>query len=271
MHDAWVCLWRNPAIRLNACCETERRTRVIGRPNQMPPGRAHRPPRRCSAKAHAPHRQELPAVAVSSNPRIKCSDDFLAKALICLEPVADSAQVELSERRRRLRLGSREVAKYWWEEMRCGQRGRRRFARIESRSRPKDRSGATIASNPLRSSWKDKVGATVWVLLPRAAQCRRKRGLDTQMSAVQAKNVQWREAQLFIGALSSRRVEIAPIDRRLGRSSSSTRMLLPFFRAPGAAAATQSDSRNRRSASCTNEESPSEDLKPRWFAKEGAP
>ena len=53
-------------------------------------------------------------------------------------------------------MGSREVVKYWWEEVRCGQRGRHRFDRIESRSRLKDRSGATIASSP-----------TVWPLLPR--------------------------------------------------------------------------------------------------------
>ena len=58
-------------------------------------------------------------------------------------------------------MGSREVVKYWWEEVRCGQRGRSRFDRIEWRSRLKDRSGAR---NGHRGR---KVGATVWLLLPR--------------------------------------------------------------------------------------------------------
>jgi hypothetical protein len=59
------------------------------------------------------------------------------------------------------------LGSYWWQEVRCGQRGRHRFDRIESRSRLKDRSGATIASNPSTVIVEGKVGATVWLLLPR--------------------------------------------------------------------------------------------------------
>jgi len=95
--------WRARAHPVPWCRAADRHPRsnpaTLRDPTRCRLARTHRPPRHCSAKAHAPRRTWAAGCRrqrLSSNPRIKCSDDFSTKALICLEPVADSAQVRLS-------------------------------------------------------------------------------------------------------------------------------------------------------------------------------
>jgi hypothetical protein len=63
-------------------------------------GRAARSPRHRPAKAHAHRRTRAPGSCrqrLEGAPQSKCSGDFLAKALICLNPTLDSAQVGLAQ------------------------------------------------------------------------------------------------------------------------------------------------------------------------------
>ena len=78
-----------PLATARSACAVSRRCR---------PGRTPRPTRHRLAQAHGPRRTRAARIRCERLTRTECSDDFSLKALICLEPTADSAQAGLTPR-----------------------------------------------------------------------------------------------------------------------------------------------------------------------------